>query len=289
MTHKPLVVSDELISKNILFSLLVALNMDFNLNKLNDKLHTWIVEKGPGFILGIAVLFVGLWLIRLLSKWLTTRMHHKEIDPSLKPFLLSLVIVVLRVLLILGVMQIIGIEMTVFAALIGAVGVALGLALSGTLQNFASGIIILFLKPFSVGDNIIASNLEGTVTSIQIFYTVVTTFDNRTVIFPNSKLSNEVIINISRIGSRRLDIELKFTNAIDFATVKKLINNAIDDSKEMLKKPERRIGISAIESDGYKVSISVWVKSHGFMDTKFAFQEKLITDLKNAGLKLPGM
>ncbi len=263
--------------------------MDFNLNKLNDKLHTWIVEKGPGFILGIAVLFVGLWLIRLLSKWLTTRMHHKEIDPSLKPFLLSLVIVVLRVLLILGVMQIIGIEMTVFAALIGAVGVALGLALSGTLQNFASGIIILFLKPFSVGDNIIASNLEGTVTSIQIFYTVVTTFDNRTVIFPNSKLSNEVIINISRIGSRRLDIELKFTNAIDFATVKKLINNAIDDSKEMLKKPERRIGISAIESDGYKVSISVWVKSHGFMDTKFAFQEKLITDLKNAGLKLPGM
>ncbi len=289
MTHKPLVVSDELISKNILFSLLVALNMNFNLNKLNDKLHTWIVEKGPGFILGIAVLFVGLWLIRLLSKWLTTRMHHKEIDPSLKPFLLSLVIVVLRVLLILGVMQIIGIEMTVFAALIGAVGVALGLALSGTLQNFASGIIILFLKPFSVGDNIIASNLEGTVTSIQIFYTVVTTFDNRTVIFPNSKLSNEVIINISRIGSRRLDIELKFTNAIDFATVKKLINNAIDDSKEMLKKPERRIGISAIESDGYKVSISVWVKSHGFMDTKFAFQEKLITDLKNAGLKLPGM
>jgi len=263
--------------------------MDFNINKLSDKLYTWAIEKGPSFLLGIAILFVGLWLIKLLSRWLTSRMHHNEMDPSLKPFLLSLIIVVLRVLLILSVMQIIGIEMTVFAALIGAIGVALGLALSGTLQNFASGVIILFLKPFSVGDNIIAGGQEGTVTSIQIFYTVVTTFDNRSVIYPNSKLSNEIIINISRIGSRRLDIELKFTNAIDFETIKKIINSAIDDSEHMLKKPERRIGISSIESDGYKVSISVWVKSHGFIDTKFAFQEKLVGDLKNAGLKLPGM
>lgn len=161
--------------------------MDFNIEKLSDKIYSWIVEKGPGFILGIIVLFIGLWLIKLFSRWLTSRMNQKEIDPSLKPFLLSLLLVVLRVLLVLGVMQIIGIQMTIFAALIGAIGVALGLALSGTLQNFASGIIILFLKPFSVGDNIVAGGQEGTVTSIQIFYTVVTTADNRTVIYPNSK------------------------------------------------------------------------------------------------------
>jgi len=263
--------------------------MDFNIHKFSDKLYTWIIQKGPSFIFGILILFIGLWLIKILSRWLTSRMHQKEIDPSLKPFLLSLVVVVLRVLLVLGVMQIIGIQMTVFAALIGAMGVALGLALSGTLQNFASGVIILLLKPFAVGDNIIASGMEGTVTSIQIFYTVVTTFDNRTVIYPNSKLSNEVIVNISRIGSRRLDIELKFMNSIDFETVKQLINKVIDENKDMLKKPERRIGISSIEPDGYKVSVSVWVKSHGFMDVKFAFQEKLIADIKNAGLKLPGM
>jgi len=216
-------------------------------------------------------------------------MHHNEIDPSLKPFLLSLVVTVLRVLLILGAMQIMGIEMTIFAALIAAMGVALGLALSGTLQNFASGLIILILKPFAVGDNIIASGQEGTVTSIQIFYTVVTTFDNRVVIYPNSKLSNEVIINISRIGNRRLDIELKFTNAIDLNVVKEIINKTVDENKSILKRPERRIGISSIEADGYKVSISVWINAHGFIDTKFAFQEKLVTDLRNAGLKLPGM
>jgi small conductance mechanosensitive channel len=265
------------------------MDMDFNINKFSDKFYNWIIEKGPSFLLGMLLLFVGLWLIKLLSRWMTKRMHHNEMDASLKPFLLSLVVVVLRILLILGAMQIIGIEMTIFAALIGAIGVAMGLALSGTLQNFASGIIILLLKPFSVGDNIIAGGQEGTVTSIQIFYTVVTTFDNRTVIYPNSKLSNEVIINISRSGSRRLDIELKFTNAIDFETVKQLISKAIEANKHLLKKPEWRIGISSIEADGYKVSISVWVKAHGFIDTKFAFQEELIRDLKAAGLKLPGM
>ncbi|HTM97318.1 MAG TPA: mechanosensitive ion channel domain-containing protein [Pedobacter sp.] len=263
--------------------------MEFNINKLTDKLYSWLIEKGPSFLLGVLLLFVGLWLIKTLARWLTSSMHHNEIDPSLKPFLLSLVVTVLRVLLILGAMQIMGIEMTIFAALIAAMGVALGLALSGTLQNFASGLIILILKPFAVGDNIIASGQEGTVTSIQIFYTVVTTFDNRVVIYPNSKLSNEVIINISRIGSRRLDIELKFNNAIDFNIVRDLINKVVDESKSILKRPERRIGISTIEADGYKVSVSVWVKAHGFIDTKFAFQEKLVTNLRNAGLKLPGM
>lgn len=102
--------------------------------------------------------------------------------------------------------------MTMFAALVGAFGVAAGLALSGTLENFTSGILILLLKPFRVGDNIIAQAQEGTVTSIQLFYTVVLTFDNRTVIVPNSKLSNEVIINLSREGLRRMDIELKLAS-----------------------------------------------------------------------------
>src|SRR6185312_5183593 len=110
-------------------------------------------------------------------------------------------------------------EMTLFATVVGAFGVAAGLALSGTLQNFASGILILLLKPFKVGDNIITQGLEGTVTSIEIFYTLVTTFDNRSVIVPNSKLSNEVIINISREGRRRLDINYKFANNIDIKTV----------------------------------------------------------------------
>jgi len=254
-----------------------------------NKVDVWILDKGPSVLLGIAMLFVGLWLIKMLSKWMSASLHKKEIDPSLTPFILSLTITVLRILLIIAAMQVIGIEMTIFAALIGAIGVAAGLALSGTLQNFASGVLILLLKPFKVGDNILAQGQEGTVSAIKIFYTVVTTFDNRTVVIPNSKLSNEVIINISSSGRRRLDIELKFSNSIDFSAVKGLINNVLDGSENILATPERRIGISSIETDGYKVMLNVWINAHGFVDTKMAIQQKLMESLKASGLKLPGL
>ena len=258
-------------------------------DKLYDKAYDFILDKGPGILTGILILVIGLWLIRLFSKWLHRGMHKRDIDPSLKPFFISLCITVLRILLVISVMQIIGVQMTIFAALIGAIGVAAGLALSGTLQNFASGVLILLLKPFSVGDNIIAQGQEGTVTSIQIFYTIVTTFDNRTVVVPNSKLSNEVIINLSKEGTRRLDVEMKFNYGMDFNHIKQIINETIDESKDLLKTPERRIGVAALDEGGYKVSISIWLKAHGFNDAKFLFQENLMAKLKEADIKLPGI
>ncbi|WP_353719438.1 mechanosensitive ion channel family protein [Dyadobacter sp. 676] len=254
-----------------------------------NKAYAWILETGPAVLAGIAVLIAGLWFIRILSRWLSGHMLKRRIDPSLTPFLLSLAATSLRVLLIIAVMQIIGIQMTIFAALVGAIGVAAGLALSGTLQNFTSGILILILKPFQVGDNIVAQGQEGTVEAIRIFYTVVKTYDNRTVVIPNSKLSNEVIINISGSGYRRLDVELKFSNGIDFAEVKRIINSVLDDAQNALKVPERRIGIASIEPDGYKVSVNVWLNAHGFVDSKMEIQERLMEALKGSGLKLPGM
>lgn len=263
--------------------------MTIDLNQIYKSATLWIVQKGPAFLTGILVLLVGLWLINVLSRVLRRGMDKKSIDPSLKPFLLSLVVSALRVLLIIGAMQIIGIQMTVFAAIIAAMGVAAGLALSGTLQNFASGIIILFVKPFSVGDNIIAQGQEGTVTAIRIFYTLVTTFDNKTVIIPNGKLSNEIIINLSKMGSRRLDIELKFSNALDFNEVKEHIDKTIDQSGETFASADHRIGISSIEPDGYKVMVNVWLNAHGFVDAKMKFQQMLLQNLRSSGLKLQGM
>jgi small conductance mechanosensitive channel len=260
-----------------------------DLEKFYNRVYDWVIVFGPRLILGIAILLAGLWLVKILIKWIQASMHKKEVDPTAKPFLISLIGVALRVLLILGVMQILGIEMTLFTALVGAFGVAAGLALSGTLQNFASGIIILLVKPFQVGDNIVTQGLEGTVTSIQVFYTFVTTFDNRTVIVPNSKLSNEIIINISRQGNRRLDIELKIGNAIDFEALKTVINGAIDKCKNTLATPERRIGVASLEGDSYKVSVNVWVNAHGFQDTKLALQELILKDVKDSGIKLAGL
>ncbi|WCT13427.1 mechanosensitive ion channel family protein [Mucilaginibacter jinjuensis] len=261
----------------------------FNIEKFYDHTYAWVINYGPRFLIGMLVLIAGLRFIRWIQNRSHKKMDNKEVDPSVTPFLKSLIGVALRVLLIIGVMQIIGIQLTLFTAVIASFGVAVGLALSGTLQNFASGILILLLKPFAVGDNIITQGEEGTVTSIEIFYTIVTTFDNRVVIVPNSKLSNEVIINISRDGSRRLDINLKFPNNIDIKQAKEIINAAIDKSENILKNPERRIGIGEIQPDGYVISVSVWVNAHGFQDTKLALQETILQDIKDSGLKIPGM
>jgi small conductance mechanosensitive channel len=259
------------------------------LDTVYDKILDWTLTYGPRILLGAITLIAGQWFLKMIRKWVTKALHRKELDPSLRPFLLSLLITVCQILLVLCVMQILGIQMTVFAALIGAIGVALGLALSGTLQNFTSGILILILKPYVVGDNIIAQGQTGTVASIQIFYTVVITFDNQTVVIPNSKLSNEVIVNLSREGIRRLDIELKLSFSFAFEEVKRTVEKTIAHFPEVLKEQPSRVGIIAIDPDGYKVAVQIWVKAHGFMDSKLQFQEKLIADLKTAGVKLPGM
>ena len=257
--------------------------------KIYDKISTWVLTFGPRILLAIVILIAGIWLIRLLKRWFSNMLSRRKLDKSLRPFLQGTLTVVLQVLLVLSLLQVLGIQMTMFAALAGAFGVAAGLALSGTLQNFTSGIVILLLKPFRVGDNVIAQGQEGTVTSVQIFYTVVLTFDNRTVIVPNSKLSNEIIINLSRQGNRRMDMEMKFSYKFPFEQVKAIIERAIDKADDILQDPPKRIGIETLEPDGYKVRINIWVKAHGFTDIRLAFQQRLIEAFRNSDIKLPGM
>lgn len=216
-------------------------------------------------------------------------MERKHLDKSFQPFFISLIVTVSQILLVLGVMQVLGIQMTIFTALIGAVGVAAGLALSGTLQNFTSGVLILLLKPYKTGDNIIAQGHDGMVSSIQLFYTVIITRDNRTVIIPNSKLSNEVIINISKMGRRRMDVEMKFSYGYDFEQIKSILEKTLHASPLIGNEPEPKIGISALDADGFKVVVNGWVDAFEFEDSKYTVQQKLVNDLKQAGIKLPGM
>jgi len=260
-----------------------------NTQKYYDKIFDWVLHYGPKILVAIVVLIIGEWLIKFLNKRVKAHFSHQKYAPSLRPFFQSLVFTCLQVLLVLLVMQILGIQLTIFAALIGALGVAAGLALSGTLQNFASGVLILLLKPFNVGDNIVAQGQTGTVTSIQIFYTIITTFDNQTVVMPNSKLSNDMIINITAQGKRRLDIELKFKYDVDPETVKKAVQDIIKESKDMLNDPQARVGIASLDNDTYTIRVNVWLKAHGFEDTRLIVNEQLLKGLKEKGLKLPGM
>jgi small conductance mechanosensitive channel len=253
-----------------------------------EMAYQWLLTYGPKIILAIIIFIIGQWLIRILRRWLK-RFFLAPKFKQVRPFLEGLIAITLQVLLVLTIMQILGIQMTVFAAVITAFGVAAGFALSGTLQNFASGVILLLLRPYKIGDNIITQGQEGAVSSIQLFYTVITSFDNKTIIVPNSKLSNEIIINLSRQGSRRIDIELKLSYAIDFESVKQIIAEAVLSSRDLLADPAHRISVSALESDGYRLLLNVWTKAHGFNDTKYVLQEKIMSALKQKDIKLPGL
>ncbi|SDF33443.1 small conductance mechanosensitive channel [Mucilaginibacter pineti] len=249
--------------------------------------HNWLIDHGPKYIGGIIIFFIGLWVIRFMRNRLRTRMLKRGVHSSLQPFFLSLSITTLYVLLIIWVMNIVGLEMTIFTTIIGAFSVAAGLALSGTFQNFAGGVLILLLKPFELDDSIMAQGQDGRVLSIQIFYTVLLTADNKTVIIPNGKLFNEVIVNVTREGKRRLDFEIKVAYANDADKIKEVIKNAIKTTANLLTDPEARVGIIGMEIDSIRFTINVWVEPANFLTAKIALQEKIFKDLTAAGVNFP--
>src|ERR1700744_6142282 len=228
------------------------------LTKFYHEAYGWIYTIAPKFITGLIILFIGLWLIKILRTRLRLRMSRNKVHSSLQPFILSLTITSLYVLLIILVMNIIGLEMTVFTSIITGFTVAMGLALSGTFQNFAGGVLILLLKPFELDDYIQAQGQEGTVTSIQIFYSVLLTADNKTIIIPNGKLFNEVIVNITRQGKRRLDFEVKLAYAADIDKAKQIMLDAIKTTDGMLPDLAPRVGLIGLDSDSIRFTINVW-------------------------------
>ncbi|HVW14808.1 MAG TPA: mechanosensitive ion channel family protein [Mucilaginibacter sp.] len=251
------------------------------------QFHLWLVANGQTYIFGLIVLIIGLWVIRIIKMRLRARMARNRLDSALRPFFQSLTIIALYVLLILTVFKIIGFELSFLSAIVASFGVAAGLALSGTFQNFAGGVLILMLKPFNVGDDIIAQGQEGEVKSIQLFYTVVMTYDNRQVIIPNGKLFNEVIVNINREQKRRVDFELKLGYIVEVDQVKGIIDNAIKATKGILHKPVPVVGVIALEIDGIKFTVRVWVNTGDYLGVKIRLQEQILKDLRQADVKLP--
>lgn len=256
---------------------------------LYDTAYNWILLNGPGLIFGIVVFFVGLRIIRSLKKHIRGKMSQKQVHSSLQPFFLSLAISALYIVLVILVFAIMGIQLTFFTAIIGAASVAAGLALSGTLQNFAGGVLILLLKPFTLDDNIVAQGVDGYVTAIEVFYTEVLTGDNKTVIIPNGKLFNEIIINVTREGRRRIDFEIKLGYIIDIDQVKAIIQKSISNTPDILPEPAPSVGVSSLELDGVKIIIKVWANTSIYSSVNYALHENILKDLKAAGVKLPGL
>jgi len=259
------------------------------LDNFYRQIHGWLLLRGERVLAGLIIFFIGLWLIKKIRSRLRDRMNRTKVHSSVQPFILSLTIPALYVLLAVIVIDSLGFQLTIFTTMIGAFSVAAGLALSGTFQNFAGGVLILLLKPFEVDNYIAAQGQEGIVTTIQVFYTQLLTFDNKTIIIPNGKLFNEVIVNISRENKRRLDIEIKLGYIVDIEQVKGVINSSIASTANILAEPLPRVGVIALEIDGIKFAVDVWVEPGNFITTKIALQEKIIKNLVASGIKLPGV
>jgi small conductance mechanosensitive channel len=257
------------------------------LEELYNEAYRWLIINGSKLLIALIILLVGLKLIKVLGVRMRSRMSKRKVHSSLQPFFLSLAITGLYVLLIISVMNIIGYPPTVFSTILGGFTVAVGLALSGTFQNFAGGVLILLLKPFELDDNIIAQGQDGKVVSIQIFYTVLITPDNKTIIIPNGKLFNEVIVNVTREGKRRLDFEVKLAYAADIDKAKQIILDAIKATENILDDPAPRVGLVGLEIDSIRFTINVWLEPANYLNVKIALMEKIVIDLAAASVPFP--
>lgn len=252
-----------------------------------DLFKNFALEYGPKFIGAIFALVLGLWIIRIFTRAFSKFLDKKAIDPSLKPFLKSLFGSVLKVLLFVSVLGMIGIEMTSFIAILGAAGLAVGLALSGTLQNFAGGVVILLLKPFKVGDFIEASGYLGTVKGIQIFNTVLKTPDNKIIIIPNSSLMNASLTNYSAEETRRVDWTFGIAYGDSYDKAKEVLMNLLDSDERIHKDPLPFIALSGLGDSSVNIVVRVWVNSADYWPVFFEINEKVYKTFDKEGLSIP--
>lgn len=257
------------------------------LQQYYNWVYDWLLVNGARFVVAVIVLLIGLKIIKFLRSRLRNRLTKRHVHSSLQPFFLSLSITALYVLLIIFVMEILGWPLTEFTTIIGAFSVAAGLALSGTFQNFAGGVLILLLKPFELNDSIVAQGQEGKVTSIQIFYTVLLTVDNKTIIIPNGKLFNEVIVNVSRENRRRLDFEFKMGYAADIDKAKAIVLDIIKAEKSILVDFPIRVGVIAMDVDSIRFTVNVWVLPDDFLSVKISLIENILKKMAAAGIAFP--
>lgn len=235
----------------------------------------------------IVVLIIGLWIISMIGKVVRKVMDKREVDPTLKPFIKALVSATLKVLLGISVIGMMGVQMISFIALLGAVGLAIGLALSGTLQNFAGGVMLLLFKPFKVGDYIAAQGHDGIVSEIQIFNTILKSLDNKTIIIPNGGLSTNSMVNYSTEPLRRVDWTFGIAYGDKTENAKKTIMNLIEEDSLILKDPAPFVAVSELGDSSVNFAVRAWVKSEHYWDVFFPMNEKIYNKFNEVGLNIP--
>ena len=251
------------------------------------EINQLLVRWGTNLVITAIIFFVGFWLAKMASKAVGKVLRRSHTDEGLVTFLTSLTSMVLKVLVIVTGINQLGIEMTSFVAILGAAGLAIGMAFSGTLSNFAGGVMILAFKPFKIGDTIKALNETGTVKEILIFNTYLHTGDNKTIILPNGPIANGNITNFTREALRRADFSIGIDYGNDLKLVKDLLWKFISEDERILKEPAPFVGVGDLGVGTVQMIIRAWVKTDDHSSVTFTMNERIYHEFGEAGISMP--
>lgn len=258
-----------------------------DVEQLLSKLLDWGIEVGKDLLGAIIIYIVGRFIIKQVGRLLARILEKRKLEISVQTFLRSLVSILLNLILAFAIVSRLGVETTSFAALLASAGVAIGMALSGNLSNFAGGLIILVFKPFKVGDYIEGQNANGTVREIQIFHTILTTVDNKVIYVPNGALSSNAITNYSKQETRRAEWVFGVEYGEDFEKVKAVLQRIIDADPRILKDPAPMIALEALSASSVDIKVRAWAKTADYWDVYFDMNKIVYDTFNKEGIGFP--
>lgn len=267
--------------------LLAAVEASTKLEKVINSLISQGADLGWTIIKALLVFIIGRFVINLINKLVKRVLSKRDIDASVKTFVGSLVNVILTILLIISVVGALGVQTTSFAALLASAGVAIGMALSGNLANFAGGLVILLFKPYKVGDYIESQGVGGTVKEVQIFHTILTTADNKVIYIPNGSLSSGVVTNFSHQATRRVEWIIGIDYGEDFEKAKSVIENLLNGDERILKDPAFLIALHALADSSVNVVVRAWVNSGDYWNVYFDMNKAIYETFNAQGIDFP--
>lgn len=257
------------------------------MEKYIEKAQALLIEFAPKILIALAILIIGLMVIKFIVKTSKKLMSKGGIDATLKKFLESLVSWGLKILLFIVVISKLGVETTSFAAIIAAAGLAIGLALQGSLANFAGGVLIMIFKPIKIGDLVEAQGEIGVVKEIEIFTTKLTGLSNREIIIPNGSLSNGTIINYTTEGTRRVDLVIGVSYDADIKKTKEVLTEVLTSHPKVLKEPTPRVTVLELADSSVNFAVRPWCDTNDYWGVYFEITENVKIALDKSGIDIP--
>ena len=281
----PLIVPDSVQKAHFAEAVEKIANIDYHalLQTLLSE-SVWIVIK---IVIALAIYFIGRWVVRRILKLIDVAMQHRHVDTSLRSFTRNSVSAIFTLLLVLIVVSTLGINVTSLIAVASAATLAIGMALSGTAQNFAGGVMILLMKPYRIGDVISAQGQSGTVRDIKLFSTVITTADNQTIYIPNNSIATAIIDNYSKAELRRVDWTVGISYGDDVDVARKAVLAMLAADSRILKDPAPVVWVAALADSSVNLSIRAWVKNGDYWNVFFEHNEEFYKELPKHGLSFP--